>query len=252
MRILMDLHTHTVASGHAYSTIMENAKAAAEKGLEGIAMTDHGPAMPGGAHLYHFWNLTALPQQIAGVRVLRGVEANIIDSRGGLDVPADILDRLDIVLAGLHGGCIRSGTTADNTRAMLAAMANPWVDIIVHPGNDEFLINPEAVVEVAVRYGCALEVNNASLSYIRQGSKPFCKRLVSLAKEGGVPLVVGTDSHFAASVGEFAGALELLHSCGVPEEQVLNTSWGRLEQHLARRRDARRKVRQELTDGFEG
>ena len=120
MRILMDLHTHTVASGHAYSTIMENAKAAAEKGLEGIAMTDHGPAMPGGAHLYHFWNLTALPQQIAGVRVLRGVEANIIDSRGGLDVPADILDRLDIVLAGLHGGCIRSGTTADNTRAMLA------------------------------------------------------------------------------------------------------------------------------------
>ena len=74
MRILMDLHTHTVASGHAYSTIMENAKAAAEKGLEGIAMTDHGPAMPGGAHLYHFWNLTALPQQIAGVRVLRGVE----------------------------------------------------------------------------------------------------------------------------------------------------------------------------------
>ena len=145
MRILMDLHTHTVASGHAYSTIMENAKAAAEKGLEGIAMTDHGPAMPGGAHLYHFWNLTALPQQIAGVRVLRGVEANIIDSRGGLDVPADILDRLDIVLAGLHGGCIRAGTTADNTRAMLAAMANPWVDIIVHPGNDEFLINPEAV-----------------------------------------------------------------------------------------------------------
>ena len=67
-----------------------------------------------------------------------------------------------------------------------------------------------------------------------------------------MPLVVGTDSHFAASVGEFAGALELLHSCGVPEEQVLNTSWERLEQHLARRRDARRKLRQELTEDFEG
>lgn len=240
MRMLMDLHTHTLASGHAYSTLLENVRAAAALGLEGLAMTDHGPAMPGGSHLYHFWNLTALPAHIEGVRVLRGVEANVLDRQGCLDVPTDILERLDLVLAGLHGGCYRCGSVADNTRALVATMANPWVDIIVHPGNDEFPINPEAVIEGALRWGCALEVNNASLSYIRQGSRPFCERLVALAKEHGVPLALGTDSHFASSVGDFSGSLALVHACGYPEERLLNSSWEKLETYLAARRERRR------------
>ena len=56
MKLKIDLHSHTVSSGHAYSTLLENLRAAKEKGLEALAMTDHGPNMPGGPHLYHFYN----------------------------------------------------------------------------------------------------------------------------------------------------------------------------------------------------
>ena len=57
MQFIADLHIHSIASGHAYSTVNENAKAAADRGLQLIALTDHGPKMPGGPHLYYRWRL---------------------------------------------------------------------------------------------------------------------------------------------------------------------------------------------------
>jgi putative hydrolase len=62
LNLVEDTHTHTLASGHAYSTIIENAREAGMNGMEAIAMTDHGPAMPGAASLLHFWNLKAIPE----------------------------------------------------------------------------------------------------------------------------------------------------------------------------------------------
>ena len=70
MQFVADLHVHTVASGHAYSTVAEIARVAADKGLALIALTDHGPAMPGGPHAYHFSNQTAIPDVLFGLRVL--------------------------------------------------------------------------------------------------------------------------------------------------------------------------------------
>ncbi|MEJ2202017.1 MAG: PHP domain-containing protein [Desulfuromonadaceae bacterium] len=87
-----DLHIHTVGSGHAYSTIAEIAQEAARKGLKMVAMTDHGPALPGGPHAYHFAALRFVPEYLHGVRVLRGIEANIIGI-GQLDLDAALLDR---------------------------------------------------------------------------------------------------------------------------------------------------------------
>src|SRR5262245_59642052 len=105
MRIIADMHTHTVASGHAYSTVNELALAAARKGLQAIALTDHGPAIPGGPHLYHFGAMRFIPAVIEGVRILTGIEANILDTAGGLDLDDSYLQRLDFVMAGLHEGC---------------------------------------------------------------------------------------------------------------------------------------------------
>ena len=56
MKIMVDTHTHTLASGHAYNTIREMAKMAADKGLEGLALTEHAPQMPGSCHLFYFQN----------------------------------------------------------------------------------------------------------------------------------------------------------------------------------------------------
>ena len=239
MKLKIDLHSHTVSSGHAYSTLLENLRAAKEKGLEALAMTDHGPNMPGGPHLYHFYNLLSLPTEYEGIRLLRGVEANIMDRQGQIDLSIDIAGKLDIVLAGAHFYCISTGSVEENSKAIVNAMANPFVDIIVHPGNPEFEISPELIMEGAARHGCAVEVNNSSLSHNRRRSKPFCLKIAQLAVEYKVPIAVGSDAHFVHRIGEFGGAEDLLLEVGVPEELILNTSQARLDAYLASRRAKR-------------
>lgn len=235
MKFVADLHVHTVASGHAYSTVKEIARVAADKGLAMIALTDHGPGMPGGAHAYHFSNQSAIPDSMFGVRVLKGIEANVMNRQGALDLDEFRLSKLDIVAAGLHTICAPYGTVKENTEMMLAAMQNPFVDVIVHPGNPEYLIDEEAVVKEAARCGVALEVNNSSLTVSRKGSLAHCGNIVCLAREFGAKLIVGSDSHFCETVGCFSVAAELLAKHGISEEQVLNTSVEKVLMHLNRR-----------------
>lgn len=232
MKLLLDLHCHTVASGHAYSTITEMTAEAARKGLELIAITDHGPTMPGGPHLYHFGNLRALPRQINGVKVLRGVEANILNSDGELDIPERYLKMLDIVLAGLHDICYQSEGVEENTRAMIRAMENPFVDIIVHPGNPRFPVDREKVVEAAVRTGTLLEINNSSFVTSRKGSYDNCLDIARKAREKGLMVSFGSDAHFAATVGAFGKVIELMDTACISEEQVINTSVEKLRSFL--------------------
>ena len=239
MQFVADLHVHTVASGHAYSTVREIACAAAGKGLAMIALTDHGPGMPGGAHAYHFSNQVAIPDYLFGVRVLKGIEANAMDRFGKLDLDDLRLSKLDIVAVGLHTICSPNGTIGENTAMMLAAMQNPFVDVIVHPGNPEYLIDEAAVVKEATRCGVALEVNNSSLTVSRKGSLPHCDHIVSLARQYGTKLIIGSDSHYCDSVGEFAVATELLEKNNIAEEQVVNTSIQRVLNHLNRRSNHR-------------
>lgn len=239
MRFVADLHIHTVASGHAYSTVLDLARAAADRGLAMIALTDHGPAMPGGPHPYHFSNQFCLPAEICGVRVLKGVEANVIDRDGNLDLDEGRLAKLDVVLAGLHTLCAPYGTVAENTAMMINTMKNPWVDAVVHPGNPEYLIDEEAVVKAAAEYGVALEINNSSLTVSRRGSLPHCDHIASLAKAYGCKILVGSDSHFALSVGDFGAAADLVARNGIAPEQVLNTSVDAVLAYLARRTNRR-------------
>lgn len=242
MHLVADLHIHSIASGHAYSTVLEIARAAESRGLNLIAITDHGPTMPGGPNLYHFGNLHVLPPEISGVKVLAGVEANIIDNRGNLDMPDNYLRKMDIVLAGLHSVCSPVGTIEQNTRAMLRAMENPFVDIIVHPGNPEYPVDHEAIVEASCRLGVAIEINNSSLGTSRRGSTPNCITIARLAAERGCPLVIGSDSHFAYHVGRFDDAIELCYEAGVREEQLINTSVEKVNDYLDLRRKQRSKV----------
>ena len=125
MKIEVDTHTHTVASGHAYSTVYELAMGARKRRLKGFVLTDHGPALPGGTHPYHFSNMRILPERIRGVRFSRGVEANILDLEGTLDLGDDYLVQLHFAYAGLqaHGSWVlqvaaggQNGSTAHRNR----------------------------------------------------------------------------------------------------------------------------------------
>lgn len=240
MRFVADLHIHTVASGHAYSTVLEIASVAVEKQLEVIALTDHGPVMPGGPHVYHFGNQAAIPDTLFGVRVLKGVEANIMAADGSLDLEDHRLARLDIVLAGLHTHCAPNGSLEENTAMLIAAIRNPWVDAIVHPGNPEYPIDQEAIVRAATEHDVAIEINNSSLTVSRAGSRPHCNNIAALAKQYGCKILLGSDSHFAFTVGDFGAATALLEESGLTEDQILNTSAEKVFAHLARRNNRRR------------
>lgn len=242
MRIEADLHVHTVASGHAYSTVDEITRGAASKGLKMVALTDHGPALPGGAHPYHFWNLRIMPVELNGVRILKGVEANITNAKGELDLDPDYLEPLELVHVGFHPSCgYENASIAKNTDALIKAMDNPLIDFVVHPGNAKFPIDPKALVEAASETGIALEVNNSSFlsTSSRLSAYDFDREMVRLAKEKGLPVILSSDAHIYTQVGEVDKASELVEEAGIGPEQVLNTSVEAVLDYLAQRRARR-------------
>ena len=223
---VLDLHTHTTASGHAYNTLREMAKAASEKGLTALGVTDHAPKMPGSCHIFHFQNLKVVPRELYGVRLLLGSEVNILDTDGTVDMSETVLKGMDVIIASLHTPCFKPGTCKENTEAYLNAMKNPKVNIIGHPDDGRYEVDYKELVMGAAQYGKVLELNNHSL-------KPDCARenalendrlMLEYCKEYKVPVVMGSDAHFDTLIGEFAEARHLLAEMDFPEELVLNRS----------------------------
>lgn len=242
MKILADLHTHTVASGHAYSSITENATAAAKKGLKILGMTDHGPSMPGAPNLYHFGNLSIVPPELFGVQILTGVEANITSHEGELDLPLRYLANMNLVLAGLHVICYPGGTSEQNTHAYLKAMENPFVDMMVHPGRPEFELDLERIAFASAELGVPVEINNSTLCPEKGSAWDNCRRFAQYMAHYKGPVILGSDAHFWDRVGEFSKALSLVEETNIAMEQVLNTSPQRILKYLEERHRNRPKI----------
>jgi len=234
LRLVADTHTHTVSSGHAYSTIQENAHEAALKGIEAIAMTDHGPLMTGAPSLFHFWNLKVIPEFINGVRVLKGAEVNIADYSGRLDMPDEMLSRLEFVNASLHDVTIDPGTVEEHTNALICALKNPYVDAVAHPGNPTFQVDIDRVVKAAAEYNKLIEINNNSFM-VRKGSKDNCLDFVKKCRRYGTRITCGSDAHICYDIGKFDAVLKILEEAEMPEELVICTSLDRLNAYLEER-----------------
>jgi Histidinol phosphatase and related hydrolases of the PHP family len=243
MIIEVDLHTHTVASGHAYSTLTENAQAASQKGLKLLGMTDHGPSMPGAPYLYHFGNLAILPEELFGVQILPGIEANITNYEGKLDIPENYLARMKLVLVGLHEICYPGGTIEQNTQAYIKAMENPMTDMMVHPGRPGFELDLEKIAYMSAQLDIPVEINNSSLAKEKSGAWGNCRSFARYMHQYKGPVILGSDAHFWDRVGNFKYALELVHEVGIPEQQILNTSAERVLGYLAERRTHRPNVK---------
>lgn len=230
----VDLHMHTVASTHAYSTVQEYIAAAARKNLQLIAITDHGPEMVDAPHAFHFTNQRILPRVVDGVGVLRGIEANI-KANGETDCSDKMRAALDLVIAGFHKQVFAPADVVTNTDALIAVIASGKVHIISHPGNPEYPIDIPAVVAAAKTHNVALEVNNASFVHSRKGSEANCRKIVAAVRDSGGMIALGTDSHSAFTLGDFSACWHLLEETDFPEAQILNVSPRRvlefLEQH---------------------
>lgn len=231
---VLDLHTHTIASGHAYNTLREMAKAASDKGLSVLGITEHAPKMPGTCHSFYFHNLKTVPRELYGIRLLLGSEVNIMDFEGNIDLEERDLKGMDIIIASLHTPCIKPGSIKENTTAYLKVMENPYVNIIGHPDDGRYPVDYRALVEGAKEKGKVLELNNHSLDpkCFRRDVRENDLKMLELCKEYAVPVIMGSDAHFDTLIGEFSMAKKLLEEVDFPEELVLNRSVEALQGHV--------------------
>ena len=226
MKDILDVHIHTTASTHAYSTFGEVIAAAKSKGLELIGIADHAPSVPGSIHNFYFANFKVIPRDAYGIKIAMGSELNIIDYSGSTDLPAQLLKKLDYAIASLHRERIDSGSVEENTAAIIGAMKNPHVVIIGHPDNPQFPADLEAVAQAAKDFGVLLEVN--SHSYLptghRAGSAENAKIMLAVCKKYGTKVIMGSDAHIDIDVGNHNLSQKVLAENNFPEELVVNSS----------------------------
>lgn len=224
MRTLLDVHTHTIASGHAFSTMQEMAQAAAEKGLQLLGITEHAPGIPGTCAPIYFKNLRCVPRQMYGVELMLGVELNILNYQGDIDMEEELLSRLDLRIAGIHSLCYTPGTTDENTAAMIGAIRNPWVDIISHPGDGTASLHFEPIVLAAKEHHTLLEINNSSLNPIRQkvAARDNNLEILRLCKRYETPVIFGSDAHISFDIANYDHLHELLRLTEFPEALIMN------------------------------
>ena len=234
MKDVLDVHTHTIASGHAYNTMMEMIHAAQEKGLEVYGITEHAPRMPGTCHDFYFHNLKVVERQHGDLEVLLGIELNILDERGNVDLDEPYLGRMDVTIASLHIPCIAPGSRGRNTECLIQTMKNPHENVIGHPDDGRFPLDYEAVVQAAKEYHTLLEINNNSLNPrgFRMNARENDLKILKLCKKYQVPVILGSDAHYYKDILNHDFAYELLRESDFPEELVVNTDKKKLYAYI--------------------
>lgn len=215
MIIEVDAHTHTIATGHAFSTIIENVQAAKKVGLKAICLTDHGPARPDSPNIEYFKMLASryLPDEIDGIKIFTGVELNIISEEGDVDLPLNIFKNLDFNLIAFHNQTpYSSNSLMKNTKSMINALKNPYIKGVAHPGDPYFPypINLEEIVKISSDFNKALELNN---NVLKRGEAwiNYYKEMLNLCLKYNVKIFVSSDAHFSYFIGNFDLAIKLIN-----------------------------------------
>lgn len=222
MQYPVDLHTHTLESHHAYSTIFEYVEMAKRKGVLMFATTDHGPDLKDGSHNWHFNNLKCIPRLCDGIAVLRGAEANIKND-GTLDLTGYHHTVLDIVLAGFHP-CYDVLDSDSNTNAYIKLIESGKADVITHPGSTNYPFDYEAVLEAALKHGVAVEINGSSDVNTRIGSTKNCIEIAKICKRIGTRISLGSDAHVCYALANFEHCLDIIKEAQINDDQIINTS----------------------------
>lgn len=236
-----DLHMHTTETD-GKDDFESMVIAAREAGLEYVAITDHSQslAMANGLDerraLAHAARIRALDARIDGIRVLAGIECDIL-ADGTLDLADGCLAALDLVIASVHSA-IRQDEAAMTAR-LLRAIEHPWVDIIAHPTSRLLLrrepsqLNLEQVARAAAANGVALEINS------QIDRLDLSDTNARLARELGARLVISSDAHSRAALGVTRWGVAVARRAGATKDDVLNTqSFDAFRRALRRHRHA--------------
>lgn len=235
--IQADLHTHTIMSGHAFNTGLEMIREAKKKGIKILGLTEHGPTVSGAMTSYWYFRNCGknFPRTIEGIKVLYGVEVNIINEKGELDVPATALEVLDIVIAALHQECMNNyQKDKDYTGVLIKAMKNPLVNMISHPYNKDFKINFIKLAEAASKYNKLLEINT---SYIyKQENNPEeiagMKGMIKQMQARKMKTIINSDAYIFTQLGCSQEVWKKLKDLRLREEDIINNNQKELKKYF--------------------
>lgn len=237
MFIEADLHCHSLASSHAYSTVKELAASAKENGLKLFALTDHAPSMEDAPHMWHFNNMYVIPREVCGVKMLRGVEANLRNIDGDIDMSDFDLGCVEWVVVSCHDPLIMPGTVEENTLAYINLMKRyETVDLIGHPTTKRFPVDFERLAKAAKEYGKFLELNESSYQF-RRSSEENCIAMLDACRKYGTQIVVNTDCHFCDLIGKVPYVQKMLEETGFPQELIFNRKEENVIEYLAKKKN---------------
>jgi putative hydrolase len=243
MKLKADYHIHSTYSrrNHGKSTIEENVQRAVELGLEEIAITDHGIKH----YLYGIKEekikeakdtVVKLREKYPQIKILLGVEANILDYEGNTDISDEVLKHCDIILCGYHIGVLFS-TPVDawkfmvmnkigrksnkifevmkekNTDAVVKAMSKYKINILTHPG-DKIPLNTDRIAATAEKTGTILEINN-SHSHLNAEE-------IKIAKNYDVKFAINSDAHIKDRIGSYEKGLKAALDAGLDLSRIIN------------------------------
>ena len=243
MKLKADYHIHSTYSKHNHgkSSIEEITETAYEMGLEEIAITDHGP----GHYLYGIKRsliseakniVVEMRKKYPSMKILYGVEANILDYNGTTDIQGEILKHCDIILCGFHLAAsyttagdfwkfiVKNGLARNkgklyeemmekNTEAVISAMNRYNIDILTHPG-DKIPLNIDKIAQAAVKTNTMLEINN-SHGHLSEDE-------IKIAAKYNVRFVIGSDAHIKDNIGSCGNALKAATGAGIDLERIIN------------------------------
>lgn len=245
MKLKADYHIHSTYSknNHGKSTIEEIVQKSVEIGLEEIAITDHGPK--------HFFfgikkdnilkakeEIVELRKKYPNIKILFGVEANIISYDGDIDVNDALLELCDIILCGYHIGVIfksfkdlwyffvvnlfskynkklREKQIEKNTNAVVNALNKNKINILTHPG-DKIDVNIDKIALAAEQNNTALEISNHH--------KHLNSEEIKIAAKYDVKFVINSDSHIKENIGGYEKGLNAAKKAGLDLNRIINLS----------------------------
>jgi len=225
--IKLDVHTHTIMSGHAFGTLDEMVRAAHKKGLEVYGVTEHGPMMEGVLCKPIYYScFDFVPREMDGMKILMGCELNIIDDKGNLDLDKKHIDKLDVRIAGIHANKIgrfnELNSVQYNTDAYMSVIMNPDIDIISHP--DAVDADYDEICRAAKENHTLLEINNNSIKIlrIRPHARENIIKVLKIAKEIKMEVILGSDAHHMSGIGVMDVLEPILEDLDFPENLIIN------------------------------
>jgi len=234
-----DLHVHSLFSACGLHTILELLEHGRRIGLKAMAITDHGRAV-GGRLTSVFFERFRPPDD--GIRLYKGIELNILDEKGTVDVEWEFMPFIDLLLLGVHPNLEPCFSKEYYTDMVITALdKNPFIDILSHPNDPMYKLDYRRVANKVKKAGMALELNNSKILYKRSTVEDALD-LIHACGEAGCLMAVNSDTHALQELGRDEEVRPLLEKAKFPEDLIVNRTADAAERFIEGRRRLKKEA----------